>query len=207
MKRKSSYDFYLIIATTVVLFAISLISIYGMFYFKFAQIHQMAPELKMAYMNRMNEIVAPFIICLILLLGVCIPKRLLSKGWLNFITVILVASVGMTGFFYGVKAGLFFMLTASLVLQIAVLFMVLAGNRRLHFHKKGYWVRLGSSLIHLGLILFILDLFLYKQKTLHLLLFWVTTGATILGMIFCFYAESVVHFVTGKQSDAEDNVT
>ena len=137
MKARSSYDFYLIIATTVVLFAISLISIYGMFYFKFAQIHQMAPELKLAYMNRMNEIVAPFIICLIFLLGVCIPRRLLSKGWLNFITAILVASVVMTGFFYGVKAGLFFMLAASLVLQIAVLFMVLAGNRHLIFIRRG----------------------------------------------------------------------
>ena len=31
MKFKSSYDFYLILATTIILFAICLISIYGMF--------------------------------------------------------------------------------------------------------------------------------------------------------------------------------
>ena len=54
IKFKSSYDFYLILATAVVLFAICLISIYGMFYFKFAQIHQMAPAIKISYMNRMN---------------------------------------------------------------------------------------------------------------------------------------------------------
>ena len=46
MKFKSSYDFYLILGTALVLFAISLISIYGMFYFKFAQIHQMTPAVK-----------------------------------------------------------------------------------------------------------------------------------------------------------------
>jgi hypothetical protein len=207
MKLKSSYDFYLILATTFVLFAISLISIYGMFYFKFAQIHQLDPSLKIAYMNRMNEVVAPFIICLILLLGICVPKRLLPTVWLNRITVILLTCVVPIGFLSGVKASLFFLLAASLVLQIIVFGMALAGSRSLHFHKKGYWVRLGSSLIHLGLIIFILDLFFYGNKTLHLVLFWVTTGATILGMIFCFYAEAVVNFVTGRQTFSDENIT
>jgi hypothetical protein len=206
MKLKSSYDFYLVLATTVVLFAISLISIYGMFYFKFAQIHQVDPSSKIAYMNRMNEVVAPFIICLILLLGICVPKRLLPTVWLNRITVILLACVVPIGFFYGIKASLFFMLGASLALQIIVLLMALAGSRSLYFHKKGYWVRLGSSLIHLGLIIFILDLFFYADKTLHLVLFWVTTGASILGMFFCFYAETVVNFVTGRQTVYDKNI-
>jgi hypothetical protein len=202
MKLKSSYDFYLILATTVVLFAISLISIYGMFYFKFAQIHQMDPSLKIMYMNRMNEVVAPFIICLILLLGICVPKRLLPTVWLNRITLILLACVVPIGFLYGVKAGLFFMLAASLALQTIVFLMALAGSKSL-----GYWVRLGSSLIHLGLIIFILDLFFYANKTLHLVLFWVTTGASILGMVFCFYAEAAVNFVTGRKTVSDENIT
>ena len=207
MKLKSSYDFYLILATTLVLFAISLISIYGMFYFKFAQIHQMAPALKIAYMDRMNEIVAPFIICLILLLGICVPKRLLPTAWLNRISAVILTGVVATGLFYGIKAGLFFILVASLVLQTTVLLLALAGNRNLHFQKKGYWVRLGSSLIHLGLIIFIFDLFFYANKTLHLVLFWVTTGASILGMLFCFYAESVVIHVFGRQPVSKENIT
>ena len=207
MKLKNSYDFYLILATTLVLFAISLICIYSMFYFKFAQVQQMDLPLKIAYMNRMNEVVAPFLICLILLLGICVPKRLLSTIWLNRITAILLACVVPIGFFAGVKAGLFFILATSLLLQIIVLLMALAGSRSLHFHKKGYWVRLGSSLIHLGLIIFILDLFFYANKTLHLMLFWVTTSATILGMVFCFYAESVVNFVTSRQPASEERIS
>ena len=59
---------------------------------------------------------------------------------------------------------------------------------KLHFEKKGYWVRVGYSLINLGLILFVFDLFFYGKQTLHLFLFWVTTGATLFGMVFCFYA-------------------
>jgi hypothetical protein len=206
MKLKGSYDFYLILATTAVLFAISLISIYGMFYFKFAQIQQMAPQLKAVYMNKMNQVVAPFIISLIVLLGICIPKRLLPTAWLNIITAMLLVCVLLVGFIHGVKAGLFVILAASLVLQLIVFLMALAGSRSLHFHKKGYWVRLGSSLIHLGLLLFMLDLFFYTHKTVHLFLFWLTTGASILGMLFCFYAESIVHFVAGRHSASDESV-
>jgi len=207
MKFKSSYDFYLILATTLVLFAICLISIYGMFYFKFAQIHQMEPAVKMAYMNRMNAFVAPFIVSLILLLGVCVPKRLLPTIWLNRATVLLVLCAAATAFTAGGRAALLLILAASLMLQVIVLVMALGGSRSLHFHKKGYWVRLGSSLIHLGLILFVLDLLLYERKSLHLYLFWVTTGATVAGMLFCFYAESVVSLITGRQQHpAEENI-
>jgi hypothetical protein len=76
--------------------------------------------------------------------------------------------------------------------------MTAAGSSNLNFHKKGYWVRLGSSLIHLGIILFILDLLLYERKTLHLVLFWITTASSIAGMIFSFYAESVVNLISVK---------
>ena len=205
MKLKSSYDFYLILATTVVLFAICLISIYGMFYFKFAQIHQMAPSVKILYMTRMNTIIAPFVICLILLLGICVPKRLLPTSWLNRVTLLLVIGTVLTGFVWGVRASLFFILATSLILQVIVFFMAVSGSKNLHFHKKGYWVRLGSSLIHLGLILFILDLLLYENKSLHLFLFWITTGASVLGMVFSFYAESVVSLISGKQNVLEEN--
>lgn len=101
MKFKSSYDFYLILATTIVLFAICLISIYGMFYFKFAQIHQMAPAVKITYMNRMNTVIAPFVVCLILLLSICVPKRLLPTSWLNRVTLLLVVGAVLTGLIWG----------------------------------------------------------------------------------------------------------
>jgi hypothetical protein len=205
MKRKSSYDFYLILATALVLFAISAISIYGMFNFKFAQIQQMAPAIKFSYMNRMNSFVTPFIIILILLLGICVPKRLLPTAWLNRVTVLLVAGTVLTAFLADIKTSLLLILGASLFLQVIVLILALAGSKNLNFHKKGYWVRLGSSLIHLGFILLVLDLLLYEQKILHLFLFWITTGASVAGMLFCFYAEVVVSFITGKKYPSVEN--
>jgi len=203
MKRQASYDFYLILATALVLFIISVICIYGMFYFKFAQIHQMAPVIKASYMNRMNTVMAPFIICLILLLGICVPRRLLPTSWLNRVTVLLIVLVVGISLVMGIKNGMLFILAAALILQTVVLGLALGGSKNLHFEKKGYWVRVGSSLIHLGLILFVFDLFFYEKQTLHLFLFWVTTGATLFGMVFCFYAETVVKLITGKSYTGE----
>ena len=133
MKLKNSYDFYLILATTIVLFAICLISIYGMFYFKFAQIHQMAPAVKILYMNRMNTIIAPFVVCLILLLGICVPKRLLPTSWLNRVTLLLLAGAILTWLGWGGRASLFFILAASFILQAAVFLLAVSGSKNLHF--------------------------------------------------------------------------
>ncbi|MCK5514117.1 MAG: hypothetical protein KAJ00_06440 [Deltaproteobacteria bacterium] len=190
MRGKSSYDYYLILATTVVLFVISAICIYGMFYFKLAQVHQLPVAEKVGYMDSMNTVLAPFLIALIVLLGICVPKRLLPTSWLNWFSLVLVLLACAAGFIWGLKASLAFVLMVSCVLQMVVLFMALAGSKELNFEKRGYWVRVGSSLLHLGLILFTLDLFFYRYQVLHQVLFWITTISVLVGMVFCFYAES-----------------
>jgi hypothetical protein len=96
---------------------------------------------------------------------------------------------------WNVKIGLAFVLIVSAVLQIVVLLMALAGSKSLHFEKTGYWIRVGSSLLHLGLILFILDVFFYRYQRLHLILFWFTTVSTTMGMVSCFYADSFSRLV------------
>jgi hypothetical protein len=199
MKKKGSLDYYLILATVAVLFAISIICIYSMFYFKLAQVQQMEPAIKVAYMSKMNTVISPFLIILILLLGICVPKRLLPTRWLVRSTVLLAGVALAVSFFQGIKMGLVVVLAAALILQVVVLILALVGSERLNFTKKGYWVRVGSSLLHLGMILFVLDLFFYKQQALHLILFWVTTVTTVLGMTFCFYADSVVGLFRKKE--------
>ena len=190
MRGKSSYDYYLILATTVVLFVISAICIYGMFYFKLAQVHQLPAAEKVGYMDSMNTVLAPFLIALIVLLGICVPKRLLPTSWLNWFSLVLVLLACAAGFIWGLKVSLALVLMVSCVLQMVVLFMAIAGSKELNFEKRGYWVRVGSSLLHLGLILFTLDLFFYRYQVLHQVLFWITTISVLVGMVFCFYAES-----------------
>ncbi|MBW1838876.1 MAG: hypothetical protein JRI49_02990 [Deltaproteobacteria bacterium] len=204
MRGKSHYDYYLILATTVVLFVISVICIYGMFYFKLAQVHQLPVAEKVGYMDSMNTVMAPFLIALIVLLGICVPKRLLPTSWLNRFSVILVLLALAASFIWGIKVSLALVLIVSLALQVVVLFMALAGSKELNFEKKGYWVRVGSSLLHLGLILFALDLFFYRYQVLHLILFWITTASALLGMVFCFYAESFSRLVKKRTEQLSD---
>jgi hypothetical protein len=205
MRGKSNYDFYLILATTVVLFIISAICIYGMFYFKLAQVNQLTAVAKVNYMNTMNRVLAPFLIALIVLLGICVPKRLLPTVWLNRFSVMLVVFAIVAGLIGDVKVSLVLVLAVSLVLQVVVLIMACAGSTELNFEKKGYWVRVGSSLLHLGLIVFVLDFFFYRSLTLHLVLFWITTVSLLLGMVFCFYAESFSRLVQKKTTPVSDS--
>lgn len=201
IQKKPSYDFYLILATVVVLSIISGICVYGMFYFKFAQLQHMAAPVKAAYMERMNQIVSPFIIALIVILAVCVPKRLLPTAWMNRFALALLLVIGGVTWFWGVVTALQVALCLTLALQAVVLALALAGNQRLNFEKKGYWLRVGSSAMHLGLILFILDLFFYRHQTLHLALFWVTTVATVLGMIGCFYSPALAERVAKRRRE------
>lgn len=201
MAKKGSYDFYLILATTLVLAAISLICVGAMFQFKAAAIHLLPPEAKVAWQEQMNSLVAPFLIALLVLLGICVPKRLLPTVWLNRFAALLIIAATLIGYRFGVKSGLLVILCVALGLQLAVLILAGLGSERLNFTKKGYWGRVGSSLVHLGLVLFVLDLFFYRLPGLHLLLFWVTTAATTTGMICCFYAEEIVKLLGGKAEE------
>ena len=176
-----------------------------MFYFKLAQVNQLTAVAKVNYMNTMNRVLAPFLIALIVLLGICVPKRLLPTVWLNRFSVMLVVFAIVAGLIGDVKVSLVLVLAVSLVLQVVVLIMACAGSTELNFEKKGYWVRVGSSLLHLGLIVFVLDFFFYRSLTLHLVLFWITTVSLLLGMVFCFYAESFSRLVQKKTTPVSDS--
>ncbi len=201
--RRASYDFWLILATVLVLFALSGICIGAMFAFKWAGVDQMAPGMKAAYMEGMNRIVAPFVVLLVVLLGICIPKRLLPVRWLNRFAVVLLLVAAGTAAWQGVRLGLFVVVAVSLLLQLVVLGMALAGSRRLYFVHAGYWLRVGSSLLHLGLVLFLLDLFLFRLPAVHLALFWCTTAATVAGMVCCFWSPAVAGAARRLQGSAQ----
>ena len=186
------YDYYLILITTIVLFAVSLICLAGMIHFKLAAVHQSAPELRGVYLERMNTAVAPFVAALVLLIGICVPKRILSTRALHRFAGVLGVVALAVGVALGVRMALLVVLLPSLLLQIVVLVLAAFGASRLRFDKKGYWVRVGSSLIHLASILFVLDLAFYRWRTLHLALFWTTTAGCVLGMVMCFWADSLV---------------
>lgn len=191
MTQKSAHDLRLIVATAVVLFLMALICIGAMFYFKLAQVQLLPGPQKMGYLEAMNAVIAPFAIALVVLLGLCVPRRLLPSRWLAGYAAALIALAGVVTVACDVTAALACVLVLSAGLQAVVLGMTLAGSTRVHFEKTGYWVGIGSCLLHLGLILFVLDIFFHRIPPLHLGLFWATTVSTTLGMLLCFYADTV----------------
>jgi hypothetical protein len=199
-QRRINYDYILIIATTVVLFAIAIITVYGMFHFKFNQIAESNNVAsKIAYYRGMNSLISPFVSVLLIILSICVPKRLFPFKVLNIFAVLMVILTVILTIIYNNITALTVILFISLGLQILVFVLVLFGMK-LHFEKEGYWTRVGSSLIHLGFILFVLDFIKLNDLEIHLIIFWISTISITLGCIFTFYTPSF-----GRKKKRENN--
>jgi hypothetical protein len=192
-----NYDFVLVLATVGVLFLISLLCVGGMFYFKWADLQSLGPMAEVAYQGRMNRLLAPLLVALLLVLGICVPKRLIPSRWLHaFVILLVLAALGVT-LIWGWQNALLLVLLVSAALQAVVLFLIALG-RRLNFHCEGYWNRLGSSVTHLGLVLFCLDFLLLGYPSFHLGLFWSSVVCLFAGIVLSFYAEGLAGRLWGR---------
>ncbi len=283
--REINYDYFLILLTTIILFAISLVTIYGMMdynnsttdlgksYFEkgqyyeakveFDQLYEIYPEnieviiyvlqslealgqrdeannfymslngelqrtvsmvfnrqnveyktLREMYLEKMNNLVSPYVIALLLALGICVPKRLFSAKGLTIAAILMiVATIGVSVIADSIIA-LAVVLYISFALQLVVFILVMSGMK-LHFEKTGYWMRVGSSLIHLGFIIFVLDFLFLKEGLVidsynifidlnplnaidpsiktrtHLVIFWISTVMMSVGCLLTFYAPEI----------------
>jgi hypothetical protein len=96
-------------------------------------------------------------------------------------------ALGLAALAYGgPRFALGLVLGLSALLQTAILALVLAGAR-LRFSGSGFALRAGSSLLHLGTVLFTLDLVALQGSPWHIPLFWVATGLLTAGCILTFY--------------------
>ena len=189
-KKRINYDYILIIATAVTLFMIAIITVYGMYYFKVQGIGETnSVPAKIMYYKRMNTLISPFISVLLLILSICVPKRLFSFRLLTIIAGIMLVLMVALSIIYDNVTALTVILFISLALQLVVFILVLFGMK-LHFEKEGYWTRVGSSLVHLGFIFFVLDFIYLQRKEIHLIIFWASTISISLGCILTFYTPS-----------------
>jgi hypothetical protein len=197
MKRYNS-DFILILVTVVIMFFISMLCIGGMFYFKWAELQNVVPAIKIAYQEQMNGLLAPFLLALLLTLGLCIPRRLFPQHRLYAFIILL----GLTGLgaalVWGWREALLWMLIISAALQTVVLILAASG-RQLKFLCEGYWNRVGSSSVHLGLVLFCLDFFLLDRWNVHLVIFWISAVCIFIGTVITFYAEDMMDKLRGRK--------
>lgn len=197
MKLKN-YDFYLIILTTLILFAIGAVSLYGITYYNYLAVDSrwtMTAQYSQ-YIDEMNSYLYPFLILLLISLGLCIPKRLFELDILiKFSAVILGITVVVT-VFLGLEKGLGFILSVMTVVQAVVLIMTIRKSKSIRFEKEGYIVRMGSSLLHFGFVIIILNFVSMRDSPFHLLIFWIGVLLITVGNVFSFYPEKMALLLT-----------
>jgi hypothetical protein len=183
-RRPFGWDLALVLLTAVTLAAFGALALWGMFYYKS---HAAQPGWSVpAFQEMMNRLAAPLVVLLIIWLVLCIPKRLFSKRVLLGYSAGMLA-LGLAALPYGgARFALGLVLALSALLQTAILALVLAGAR-LRFAGHGLTLRAGSSLLHLGIVLFTLDLVALQGSPWHIPLFWVATGLLTAGCVLTFY--------------------
>jgi hypothetical protein len=184
VRRPVGWDLALVLLTAATLAAFGVLALWSMFYYKS---HALRPDWSVpAFQEMMNRLASPLVVLLIVWLVLCIPKRLLSRRALLGYSVALIAA-GLAALpLAGVRFALGLVLALSAALQAVILGLVLAGAR-LRFSGQGLALRAGSSLLHLGTVLFTFDLVALQGSPWHIPLFWVSTALLTAGCVLTFY--------------------
>jgi hypothetical protein len=185
------WDFALMVATLVLLAALGLQSIVGTGYAWWAE--RTVPGWEQAgyadYVALMNLVAAPLVIGLVAVIGLCVPKRLLSRGALLVVSAALVlvgvAAWAVTG---SPSAGLAAYLVCASLLQLAVVVLTLVGARSLRYLAEGRLVKVGSGLLHMGFLLFALVVVALQDSPWMLPVFYGSAALIMIGTVLSFYA-------------------
>ena len=106
-----NYDYYLIIITSIALMMIGLVCVFGVWYSY--DLYTTNPNWQSTmqypeYINMMNMYVYPFVLVLLLSLGLCIPKRIVPRTSLikaTFVILLLTLVASVVG---GIEIGISF---------------------------------------------------------------------------------------------------
>ncbi len=190
---RQKYDYYLIILTTLILFAIGLVSLYGITYYNYLAANPQWTRtiLYTRYIDDMNSYLYPFLVLLLVSLGLCIPKRLFEQNILVKFSALMLGVTLILSVFYGIEAGLGFILAVMTGVQGLVLILTLKRSKAIRYEKEGYTARMGSSLLHLGVVLLIFNFVSLRESPLHISIFWSGMLLITVGNIFSFYPHKI----------------
>lgn len=184
-------NFILILATIFILTVIGIAFLIGTVYGSIQSPNWTETPLYQNYLNKMNVAVLPFATALIIVLGICIPKRLFKGAELLKANGALLGVTLLIVIIMDAKTGLGFLFVAAALIQLVVIALTLVGSKRLSFERAGFFLQLGSAFLHLGLVVFFFDFLLLADHPDHLTVFWVATFLIGLGMLFSFYSQEL----------------
>ena len=189
MKPKT-YDFYMMVLTSAVLAIIGLVCLYGIGYYTYTtETTPQWTETSMYgdYIDSMNHYIYPFVVLLLVALGLCIPKRIMPRESLLASGIGILAVTILIALVTDIGTSLAFLLAASIVIQAAVMVLTMLGRSGLTYEREGYFVQTGSSMLHLGTVIFVLDFVSFRTSDLHLSVFWMATILITVGTVLSFY--------------------
>lgn len=188
------YDFWLVMITIAVLTAMGILAFGGTIYTWWAEVTTPgfagSPSYA-AYSRTMDALVAPFVVVLVVVLGLCIPRRLFDRRALWWTNGGLVAAGLVAWAVAGPKAGAATFLGLAAVLQAAVILLTVARAGGLTYLVEGTVYQVGSALLHLGFVVVVLDWVALPDSPLHLAVFWTGTALLVAGSALCFYRKAL----------------
>lgn len=190
LETKSRWDLALMIATLVLLGGLGIQSIVGTAYVWWAQRTQ--PAFMQTgyggYIDAMNAIALPQVVALIAVMGLCVPKRLFERRRLVAVSVAMVAA----GVVFGAarqdaQEGFALYLALASLIQAAVVVLTIAGSQSLRILHVGRVAKVGSGLLHMGLLLFGLVVLALRQSSWMMPVFAVSALFISLGCALAFW--------------------
>jgi hypothetical protein len=204
--RQRTWDFALTVITIVVLAALGVQSFVGTGYVWWAQ--RTVPGWEGgpgygAYVVLMNEIAAPLILVLVVVMGLCVPKRLFSRRLLLAVSAAMVAA-GVIAWFAtdSLATGLAVYLSLAAIIQVAVVALTIAGVRGPSYLTEGRLTKTGSGMLHLGFILFGIVVVALQRSIWMMPVFWASALFAIAGTAMSFYAERLAWRRPSVRGDA-----
>ncbi|MBS1263535.1 MAG: hypothetical protein MAG715_00718 [Methanonatronarchaeales archaeon] len=180
----------LIIYTSLVLLVIGAVSIYGIYLYQENQSRSAdwtSTQEYLEYVDYMNLAATPPVAAVMVLLTVCIPRRLLNVRNLVTVAGAIIVLSAAAAVPLNLVAGLTLLLSATAGVQSISLVETLRGSE-MDYRKKGHVAHVGSALLHLGVVLLLLDLTsVPKHHEAHLTLFWASTAFFMAGMVLSFF--------------------
>lgn len=198
--RLKNYDYYLIILTVIILFAIGILCLYGIAYYNYAAVDpQWIHTIQYTrYIDDMNSYLYLLLVLLLISLGLCIPKRLFEQDVLiKFSALVLGLTIILT-FLTVIERALGFILAVMTGIQGIVLILTVKKSKAIRFEKEGYTARLGSSLLHLGLVILLFNFVALRESEFHISIFWSGTLLITGGNIFSFYPDRIARLLHHK---------
>ncbi len=193
-RSRRAWDFVLMMLTVVLLAALGAQSLVGTLYVWWAQ-RTIPGWLEgpgyASYVALMDAIAAPLVAGIVVVLGLCVPKRLFERRTLLAVSAGLVA-LGVVWGLAGrsLQNGMAVYLAAAAGLQTVVVALTFARSGGLTYLTEGRGRRLGSALLHLGFIVFCLVVVAFQSSVLMLPAFALSALLLGGGSAMSFYARS-----------------